>query len=91
MSTKCIKACARDLTCGHPCTKLCHECKNKNQPCVTKIEIVMQPCNHIQEVLCHLKDKATCKAECGKILKCGHPCKKYCSTKCDDSWYPCKT
>ncbi|XP_052804207.1 NFX1-type zinc finger-containing protein 1-like isoform X1 [Mya arenaria] len=79
---KCTAMCTRQLQpCGHTCAKKCYE---SCSPCVERIQVLNEKCQHINEVQCFLSSKSdTCNFPCEKKLSCGHICLKKCSDPCE--------
>ncbi|XP_063233033.1 NFX1-type zinc finger-containing protein 1-like isoform X1 [Bacillus rossius redtenbacheri] len=79
---KCRKPCAKTYTgCtkDHKCEKRCHEvCGLCTVPVQKRLE-----CGHVHKVPCST-DTATfeCRRDCGKVLPCGHKCKRKCFEQC---------
>ncbi|XP_038209945.1 NFX1-type zinc finger-containing protein 1-like isoform X2 [Zerene cesonia] len=77
----CRKNCARLLPCNHHCKKKCHE------PCGDCVMLVVKKipdCNHKVKVPCNkFLDSSMCKAECQRVMSCGHPCQSLCGEPCD--------
>ena len=65
---KCIEKCTKTLKCNHKCTLNCCEDCNKCK-CKEKIKIKLSPCNHINEVECHMLsdiNQIICQEKCKK-------------------------
>ncbi|CAH0398415.1 unnamed protein product [Chilo suppressalis] len=79
----CRKNCARTLPgCNHFCKKKCYEpCGDCNQ----KVKTIIPDCNHTIEVLCKIEPKREmCKAQCERMMACGHKCRNICGLQCDE-------
>jgi len=72
---KCMKRCVRPLECGHKCTRNCYECKQRNQPCETNVEHIIEQCGHTNKFKCSdVKSgkELECDKNCERLLDCGH-------------------
>ncbi|CAG4956216.1 unnamed protein product [Colias eurytheme] len=78
----CRKNCARLLPCNHHCKKKCHE------PCGDCEQLVLKKipeCGHKVKVPCKMTvDASMCKAQCQRVMSCGHPCQRLCCEPCDE-------
>ncbi|XP_065913577.1 NFX1-type zinc finger-containing protein 1-like [Dysidea avara] len=72
---QCQKSCIKVLSCGHVCSKWCHEpCK-----CEQRVSKTL-PCGHVANKIPCLKlpSDIQCKEKCKEILSCGHHCSGNC-------------
>ena len=73
----CDKKCEKKLSCGHKCSRLCHE------PCTTnckKLVVKEYPCGHKHRIHCTVPiEEEPCDYHCKAPLACGHFCKRTCS------------
>ncbi|KAF9797452.1 hypothetical protein SFRURICE_005928, partial [Spodoptera frugiperda] len=78
---KCLKKCARVLTCRHYCKKICfEECTD----CTQMVWKEIPDCKHKIKIQCmHTPSRALCTEKCERLLPCGHPCKDRCAVPCD--------
>lgn len=83
---RCKKLCAKKCPEGHPCVTN-HECSSQCKKCVTIVERKVPKCGHIGKMYCFESlTNYRCREQCGKVLDCGHSCRKKCCEPCD----PCK-
>ncbi|PSN31867.1 hypothetical protein C0J52_22821 [Blattella germanica] len=80
---QCKKKCANfNKNCkeGHKCEKMCFEkCDN----CVVLVQRTLSGCGHEAHIPCAEDPESyNCKANCEKILPCGHPCPLLCYENC---------
>ncbi|CAH0691773.1 unnamed protein product [Spodoptera exigua] len=77
----CPKKCARTMTCGHHCLKICfEECGDCNQMVWKEIP----DCRHKVKVRCTISvSRDVCTETCNRVLSCGHPCTDRCAVPCD--------
>lgn len=71
------------LPCGHEQTLPCWEAKDLNTArCLQPVEHHLKTCGHQIRIECHQSenlDSIKCSSRCGKILSCGHACRRCCS------------
>ena len=90
-SFKCSARCGTQLSCGHVCKKLCHQCKERSKHkilnedhgiCLEKCGRKYSTCNHSCMQSCHQgKECEPCVAICE--TECGHSrCEKLCKEPC---------
>ena len=74
----CQEPCPEILQCGHKCKNTCGEPHTSEcQELIAKL----CPCKHEGKAECYMTEEQysrKCKADCGKILMCGHRCKGKC-------------
>ena len=76
----CPYPCGKSLSCGHSCTRWCHE------PCMTSLHCKhwipkLLPCGHRVNIPCNVNEAdAVCPQQCTARLQCDH----YCSGTCSD-------
>ncbi|PSN31868.1 hypothetical protein C0J52_22820 [Blattella germanica] len=80
---QCKKSCANfNNNCkeSHKCKKMCFEkCDN----CVVLVQRTLSGCGHMAHIPCAEDPESyICKANCEKILPCGHPCPLRCNENC---------
>ncbi|XP_022837763.1 NFX1-type zinc finger-containing protein 1-like [Spodoptera litura] len=80
---KCLNKCARMMTCGHYCKKICYEdCTDCSQMVWKEIP----ECKHKVKVKCmHTPDRSLCPEKCMRLLSCGHLCRDMCAVPCDST------
>ena len=72
VEVNCQSPCSKLLSCGHQCKKKCYEECSVRCTATTKKS---WPCGHENETECHVNPLLSpCRAPCGVILKCEHPC-----------------
>ena len=77
---KCCKPCPK-IRCelGHQCQRKCFQDCGE---CLVEVDKVMPSCGHTQTMKCHVNPlQYPCKADCPKLLVCGHQCGKKCGDK----------
>ncbi|PSN32630.1 hypothetical protein C0J52_22377 [Blattella germanica] len=80
---QCKKSCANfNKNCkeGHKCEKMCFEkCDN----CAVLVQRTLSVCGHEAHIPCAEDPESyICKANCERILPCGHPCPLLCYENC---------
>ena len=86
---QCPASCGAKLQCGHQCSGICDECKQRGSH-----EMCQNPCNRL--LVCSHRCQATCSEPCPPCnrncdRRCPHgKCKQRCSQLCEPCKQPCK-